>query len=109
MNQGLSITRKRSLLRHTLEKLISRIKGREYSFDPEISLGTLVSVAMRRLVWLIRGNLKSLLLRQRLCSVFVAPGVTLRNARMIRFGRRDHARTRRHRGWSVASRRRNWR
>lgn len=86
MKQVLPIPRKSSLLRHSLEKLIGRIKGREYSFDPEIPLGTLVSVTMRRVLWLIRGNLKSLLLRQRLCSVFVAPSVTWRNARMIRFG-----------------------
>jgi acetyltransferase-like isoleucine patch superfamily enzyme len=70
-----------------LETLIGRIKGREYTLDPEISLTTLLAVAIRRLLWLMRGNLKSLLLRQKLCSVFVAPGVTWRNARMIRFGR----------------------
>ena len=80
------ITRKRYLLRRSLERLISRIKRREYSFDQEIPLGPLVSVALRRLLWLVRGNLKSMLLRQRLCGVFVAPGVTWRNARMIRFG-----------------------
>jgi acetyltransferase-like isoleucine patch superfamily enzyme len=86
LKEDLPITRKRYLLRRSLERLISRIKGREYSFDPEIPLGPLVSVALRRLLWLVRGNLKSMLLRQRLCGVFVAPGVTWRNARMIRFG-----------------------
>src|SRR4030095_9371107 len=47
----------------------------------------LLSVAWRRLFWLMRGNFKSLFLRRRLCSVFVAPAVTWRNSSLIRFGR----------------------
>jgi acetyltransferase-like isoleucine patch superfamily enzyme len=70
-----------------LEKVITRIKGREYSLDPNIPVSVLLFTAGRRFIWLVRGNLKSLLLRQRLCSVFVAPEVTWRNAKMIRFGR----------------------
>jgi acetyltransferase-like isoleucine patch superfamily enzyme len=67
--------------------LISRIKGHEYSFDPDISLWTLASVSVRRLFWLLRGNLKSLFLRGKLGSIFLAPDVAWRNASMIRLGR----------------------
>ncbi len=87
MDQPAPLARSKSPLTRLLEKLIGRIKGRAYSLDPNIPVGVLVSTAVRRLSWLVRGNFKSLLLRQRLCSVFVAPGVTWRNARMIRFGR----------------------
>ena len=87
MDRPLPITKRKSLLTRFLERLIGRIKGREYSLDPNIPMSVLVSTALRRFSWLVRGNLKSLLLRQKLCSVFVAPGVTWRNARMIRFGR----------------------
>jgi acetyltransferase-like isoleucine patch superfamily enzyme len=82
-----SPTKRKTLLTHLLERVIGRIKGREYSLDPNIPLSVLLSIAVRRLSWLVRGNLKSLLLRQRFCSVFVAPGGSWRNARMIRFGR----------------------
>jgi acetyltransferase-like isoleucine patch superfamily enzyme len=82
-----TIPNRKSLVTRLLEKFVSRIKGREYSLDPNIPLSVLLSTAVRRLSWLVRGNLKSLLLRQKLCSVFVAPEVTWRNARMIRFGR----------------------
>ncbi len=68
-------------------RLISRIKGRNYVLDPDISIRTLASVSARRLIWLLRGNLKSLLLRGKLCTVFLASGVTWRNAHMIRLGR----------------------
>jgi acetyltransferase-like isoleucine patch superfamily enzyme len=87
MDRPAPIAKRKSSLTRLLEKVISRIKGREYLLDPNIPVSVLVSTAVRRLSWLVRGNLKSLLLRQRLCSVFVAPGVTWRNARMIRFGR----------------------
>jgi acetyltransferase-like isoleucine patch superfamily enzyme len=87
MNQTSPNSMRESRLTRFLERLIGAIKGRKYSLDPNIPLGTLVSVTARRLLWLIRGNLKSLLLRQKLCTVFVAPGVSWRNARMIRFGR----------------------
>jgi len=87
MDRPSPITKIKSLLTRLLEKVISRIKGREYSLDPNIPVSVLLSTAVRRLTWLVRGNLKSLLLRQGLCSVFVAPGVTWRNARMLRFGR----------------------
>ena len=73
--------------RQLLERFISRIKGREYSFDPDIPLHTLAAVAVRRLVWLLRGNLKNLFLRGKLGSIFLAPGVNWRNAGMIRLGR----------------------
>ncbi len=87
MDRPAPIAKGKSPLTRLLEKVISRIKGRPYIFDPNIPVSVLVSTAVRRLSWLVRGNLKSLLLRQKMCSVFVAPGVTWRNARMIRFGR----------------------
>lgn len=86
MDRPAPITKRKSSLTRLLEKVISRIKGREYSLDPNIPVSVLVSTAVRRFSWLVRGNLKSLLLRQKMCSVFVAPGGTWRNARMIRFG-----------------------
>lgn len=70
-----------------LAKLISRLKGHTYEFDPALSASSIVFAALHRVVWLIRGNLKSILLQQRFCTVFVAPGVTWRCARRIRFGR----------------------
>ena len=80
MDRPLPITKRKSLLARLLGRVISRIKGREYSLDPNIPVSVLLSTAMWRLTWLVRGNLKSLMLRQGLCSVFVAPGVTWRNA-----------------------------
>jgi acetyltransferase-like isoleucine patch superfamily enzyme len=74
-------------MKRWVERLVSRIKGYEYVFDPDLSVWTLVSVSLRRLVWLLRGNVKSVFLRQKLCLVFVGPGVSWRNARLIRFGR----------------------
>jgi len=79
--------RLKNLLRNLLVRLIGRIKGQEYSLDPAISIWTLASTSIRRLLWLVRGNLKSLLLRGRLGTIFLAPGVVWRNARMIRLGR----------------------
>jgi acetyltransferase-like isoleucine patch superfamily enzyme len=68
-------------------RLISRIKGHPYILDPDISIWTLASVSARRMVWLLRGNLKSLFLRGKFCALFLAPGVHWRNAGMIRLGR----------------------
>ena len=74
-------------MKRWVERLVSRIKGYEYVFDSDLSIWTLVSVSLRRLVWLLRGNLKSVFLRQKLCVVFLGPGVSWRNARLIQFGR----------------------
>jgi len=71
----------------TLAGLISRLKGRTYEFDPELSVSAIAFAVLQRFVWLVRGNLKSILLQQRPCLVFVAPGVAWRCARRISFGR----------------------
>ena len=70
-----------------LEKALSRLKGRKYVLDRRVPPSFLVGIFTRRIVWLLRGLTKTLLLQGRPAMVFIAPGVRLRNARMCRFGR----------------------
>ncbi|HMD85087.1 MAG TPA: acyltransferase [Terriglobia bacterium] len=74
-------------LYRSLEYTLSRIKGHGYRIDRSVPLCVLGGVACRRLVWLLRGILKCLLLQRKLRFVFMAPGVNLRNAVMIRLGK----------------------
>jgi len=70
-----------------LEALLSRFKGRPFQLDRTIPFSLLLALLLRRSVWLLRGILKGLVLQRRLIFVFVADGVTLRGAPLIRFGR----------------------
>lgn len=70
-----------------LERVLSRLKGRDYPLDRGIPLGLLAGISVRRLAWLLRGLLKTTVLQRRPSAVFIAPQVNLRNASMVRFGR----------------------
>jgi len=74
------------LIYRGLENVLSRAKRRPYALDREIPLRVLVAVVMRRAAWLCRGIFKTLLLQGSPRPVFMAPGVSLRNASMVRFG-----------------------
>ena len=69
------------------EALLSRLKGRRFDLDRALPFSLLMAVVLRRSIWLLRGLLKGLVLQRRLIFVFVADGVTLRGASLIRFGR----------------------
>jgi acetyltransferase-like isoleucine patch superfamily enzyme len=77
----------RDFLYSGLEQILSRIKKREYRVDRSVPFGVLLGVICRRSVWLFRGVLKCLFLQRKLRLVFMAPGVNLRNAVMVRFGK----------------------
>ena len=70
-----------------VEALLSRFKGRSFELDRSIPLSLLVAVMLRRGTWLLRGILKGLVLQRRFAFIFLADGVTLRGASLIRFGR----------------------
>jgi acetyltransferase-like isoleucine patch superfamily enzyme len=70
-----------------VEALLTRFKGRRFEVDRSVPLSLLAAVTMRRGIWLLRGILKGLVLQRRLVFIFVADGVTLRGASLIRFGR----------------------
>jgi acetyltransferase-like isoleucine patch superfamily enzyme len=75
------------MLSQQLTRLISRLKKSEHAVDASIPASALLSVSLRRLSWFLRGLLKLLFLQRRIGIVFMGPGVNLRNAGMIRFGR----------------------
>ena len=70
-----------------LDGIATRLKGREYKVDRAIPLSLMIALAIRRATWLARGIAKCLVLQRRLRAVFMAPGVNLRSASLIRFGR----------------------
>jgi acetyltransferase-like isoleucine patch superfamily enzyme len=71
----------------SVEALVSRIKGREFRLDRSIPLSLLLGLLIRRATWLTRGVLKTLVLQRRIAIVFMAKGVNLRGASLIRFGK----------------------
>jgi len=75
------------LLYKSVEAVLSRMKGRPYRVDRNIPLSLLLGLLMRRGTWLIRGVLKALVLQRRVALVFMAKGVNLRGASLIRFGK----------------------
>ncbi len=70
-----------------VEALLARFKGRRFELDRNVPLSLLLAVMVRRGVWLMRGMLKALVLQRHLALVFMAGGVNLRGASMIRFGK----------------------
>jgi acetyltransferase-like isoleucine patch superfamily enzyme len=66
---------------------LSRFKARPYKLDRDVPLGVLAAVLLRRSLWLIRGFFKGLLLQRRFVFVFMASGVNLRGASLIKFGK----------------------
>jgi acetyltransferase-like isoleucine patch superfamily enzyme len=70
-----------------VEAAITRMKGKPYHLDRAIPLGVLLGIVTRRVIWLVRGFVKGLVLQRRLVFVFMADGVNLRGASLIRFGR----------------------
>lgn len=70
-----------------LDATLSRLKGRPYRLDRAVPLGVLTALILRRVLWLMRGFLKGLVLQRRLVFVFMADGVNLRAASMIKFGK----------------------
>jgi acetyltransferase-like isoleucine patch superfamily enzyme len=75
------------MLSQQLTRLIRKLKKSEHSVDAGIPASALLSVILRRLFWSLRGLVKLLVLQRKLGVVFMGPGVSLRNASMIRFGR----------------------
>jgi acetyltransferase-like isoleucine patch superfamily enzyme len=75
------------MLSQQLARLISKLKKSAYEVEPGIPSSALLSVCLRRLAWLLRGSAKLFFLQRKLRIVFMAPGVNLRHAAMIRFGR----------------------
>jgi acetyltransferase-like isoleucine patch superfamily enzyme len=71
----------------SVEALGSRIKGRPFHLDRSIPLSLLLGLLIRRSAWLIRGVLKLLVLQRRITTVFMAKGVNVRCASLIRFGK----------------------
>lgn len=74
-------------LYNLLEACLSRFKGRPFELDRTVPFQLLMALMLRRTVWLVRGILKGLVLQRRLIFVFIADGVALRGASLIRFGR----------------------
>jgi acetyltransferase-like isoleucine patch superfamily enzyme len=70
-----------------VERTLGRIKRRPYQLDRAIPLSLLLGTIIRRSVWLLRGLVKGIVLQRRIALVFMAPGVNLRNASLVRFGR----------------------
>ena len=70
-----------------LDGALTRFKGREYRLDRAIPPGLLLALVIRRTAWLARGIVRCLVLQRRLRAVFMAPGVNLRGASLIKFGR----------------------
>jgi len=67
-------------------RVASHFKGRHYELDRNIPLSLLLGLLIRRTVWLLRGLSKGLVLQRRFALVFMAKGVNLRAASLIRFG-----------------------
>lgn len=75
------------LVHSSLEQILSKLKGRNYTVDRTIPLHLLAAIFIRRGFWLVRGLAKCLLLQRKFRIVFMAPGVSLRNAALIHFGK----------------------
>src|SRR6266849_29089 len=73
------------LIYKSVESVVSRLKGRPYALERGIPPSLLLGVFIRRCTWLLRGMLKGLLLQRRISLVFMAKGVNLRGASLIRF------------------------
>lgn len=75
------------MIRAFVESMASRFKGTGYRLDPDLPLSAIVSVAVRRLLGLLRcilfGVKFSLDIRQ---LVFVGPNLRLSNRSLIEFG-----------------------
>ena len=76
-----------NLFYNFISRTVSKAKGRKYELDRTIPIGVLFTVVLRRAVWLARGIVKTTILQGRPRMVFMGPGVKLRNARMIHFGK----------------------
>lgn len=74
-------------LHSLLSRIISRIKKTPYVVDPAVPLKALCFLTCRRLAWLLRGVMKTLVLQGKSKLLFIGPGVTLCNASMITFGK----------------------
>jgi len=75
------------MLSQVVARLVRKIKKSDYNVETGIPPGALVVVCLRRFCWLVRGFIELLLLQGRIGVVFMAPGVSLRHAKMVRFGR----------------------
>jgi acetyltransferase-like isoleucine patch superfamily enzyme len=77
----------RDLVYRTIDLTISQLKGYEYRLDRSVPLSSVLSIALRRFVWLCRGATKCLLFQGKVRFVYMAPHVTLRNTCLIQFGK----------------------
>lgn len=71
----------------SVEVLASKIKGRPFPLDRAVPISLLLGLLVRRGMWLMRGTVKALFLQRRFAAVFMARGVNLRGASLIRFGK----------------------
>jgi acetyltransferase-like isoleucine patch superfamily enzyme len=71
----------------TLESMLSRLKARPFTLDRRIPSSVMLTILIRRAIWLLRGIVKTTLLQGRPSMVFIAPSVRLRNARLCTFGK----------------------
>ncbi len=69
-----------------VETVASRVKGRPFRLDRRTPLPLLIGLLIRRATWLLRGVFKAMILQRRIAIVFMAKGVNLRSASLIRFG-----------------------
>lgn len=70
-------------MRTILNRLASRVKGREYELDERVPMRALALLAIRRGLWLVRGYAR---FPFRGVRVFLADGVVLRNKAYLNLG-----------------------
>jgi acetyltransferase-like isoleucine patch superfamily enzyme len=70
-----------------LERAITRLKGRTFTIDRGMPLRVLLTILLRRAIWLLRGLIKTATLTGRPRPVFMGPGTRLRNLSMCGFGK----------------------
>jgi acetyltransferase-like isoleucine patch superfamily enzyme len=69
-----------------LEAVLTKLRRRPFKIDRRIPFPVLLSLVLRRSIWLLRGVSKTTLLQFRPRIIFVAPNVHFRNSAMCRFG-----------------------
>lgn len=83
----LTVKTMRERIYQTLDYGLRRLKRQDYHLDRSVPLGLVVATVLRRLTWLARGFVKCGILQRKVNFVFMAPGVNLRNASLILFGK----------------------
>lgn len=74
-------------LRRSLNRLATRVKGKEYAIDENIPVKSLVSLGARRSTSMLRGGWFSRFAASAIDWPFVGSDVQIRNRKMVTFGR----------------------